>query len=71
VSLAATSGFRILALRRTKIKMNKTMETAETDRLWPIIETLNWEELTTKSHKQNTKCTRAGREWSRRVDVRG
>jgi hypothetical protein len=27
---------------QTKIKMDKTMERAETDRLWPIIETLNW-----------------------------
>jgi hypothetical protein len=26
----------------TKIEMDKTMERAETDRLWPIIETLNW-----------------------------
>jgi hypothetical protein len=42
VPLAATSGLRILALKQTKIKMNKTMERAETDRLWPIIETLNW-----------------------------
>jgi hypothetical protein len=42
VPLAATSGVRILALKQTKIKMNKTMERAETDRLWPIIETLNW-----------------------------
>jgi hypothetical protein len=42
VPLADTSGFRILALKQTKIKMNKTMERAETDRLWPIIETLNW-----------------------------
>jgi hypothetical protein len=27
---------------QTKIKMDKTMLRAETDRLWPIIETLNW-----------------------------
>ena len=27
---------------QTKIKMDQTMERAETDRLWPIIETLNW-----------------------------
>jgi hypothetical protein len=26
----------------TQIKMDKTMERAETDRLWPIIETLKW-----------------------------
>ena len=29
-------------ITETKIKMDKTMERAETDRLWPIIETLNW-----------------------------
>ena len=29
-------------IAETKIKMDKTMERAETDRLWPIIETLNW-----------------------------
>jgi len=27
---------------QTKIKMDQTMERAETDRLWQIIETLNW-----------------------------
>ncbi len=27
---------------QTKIQMDRTMERAETDRLWPIIETLNW-----------------------------
>jgi hypothetical protein len=27
---------------QTKIKMDKTMERSETDRLWPIIETLKW-----------------------------
>ena len=27
---------------QTKIQMDKTMERTETDRLWPIIETLNW-----------------------------
>jgi hypothetical protein len=27
-------------IAETKIKMDKTMERAETDRLWPIIETL-------------------------------
>ena len=26
----------------TKIKMDKTMQRSETDRLWPIIETLEW-----------------------------
>jgi hypothetical protein len=29
-------------IAETKIKMDRTMERAETDRLWPIIETLNW-----------------------------
>jgi hypothetical protein len=29
-------------IMQTKIKMDKTMLRAETDRLWPIIETLNW-----------------------------
>jgi hypothetical protein len=29
-------------IAETKIEMDKTMERAETDRLWPIIETLNW-----------------------------
>ena len=27
---------------QTKIQMDRTMERTETDRLWPIIETLNW-----------------------------
>jgi hypothetical protein len=29
-------------IAETKIKMDKTMLREETDRLWPIIETLNW-----------------------------
>jgi hypothetical protein len=29
-------------IAETKIKMDKTMLRAETDRLWPIIETLKW-----------------------------
>ena len=29
-------------IAETKIKMDKTMERVETDRLWPIIETLKW-----------------------------
>ena len=29
-------------IAETKIKMDRTMERSETDRLWPIIETLNW-----------------------------
>jgi hypothetical protein len=29
-------------IAETKIKMDKTIERAETDRLWPIIETLKW-----------------------------
>jgi hypothetical protein len=29
-------------IAETKIKMDKTMQRAETDRLWPIIETLKW-----------------------------
>ena len=29
-------------IAETKIEMDKTMLRAETDRLWPIIETLKW-----------------------------
>jgi hypothetical protein len=29
-------------IAETKIKMDKTIERTETDRLWPFIETLNW-----------------------------
>jgi hypothetical protein len=29
-------------IAETKIKMDKTMLRTETDRLWPIIETLKW-----------------------------
>jgi len=29
-------------IAETKIKMDRTMLRAETDRLWPIIETLKW-----------------------------
>jgi hypothetical protein len=29
-------------ITQTKIKMDQTMEKAEPDRLWPIIELLNW-----------------------------
>lgn len=29
-------------IAQTKLKMDYTMERAETDRLWPIIETLKW-----------------------------
>jgi hypothetical protein len=29
-------------IAETKIKMDKSMERAETDRIWPIIETLKW-----------------------------
>jgi len=29
-------------ITETKIKMDKSMERAETDRIWPIIETLKW-----------------------------
>ena len=29
-------------IAQTKIKMDKAMQRAETDRLWPIIETLKW-----------------------------
>ena len=29
-------------IAKTKIKMDKTMLRAETDLLWPIIETLKW-----------------------------
>lgn len=29
-------------IAETKIKMDRTMKRAETDRLWPIIETLKW-----------------------------
>jgi hypothetical protein len=29
-------------ITQTKIKMDQTMEKAEPDRLWPIIESLNW-----------------------------
>jgi hypothetical protein len=27
---------------QTKIQMDRTMERTETDRLWPIIETMKW-----------------------------
>jgi hypothetical protein len=29
-------------IAQTKVKMDQTMERVETDRLWSIIETLNW-----------------------------
>jgi hypothetical protein len=29
-------------IAETKIKMDKSMERAETDRIWPIIKTLKW-----------------------------
>ena len=29
-------------IAQTKIRMDKTIQRSETDRLWPIIETLNW-----------------------------
>ena len=29
-------------IAQTKIKIDKAMQRAETDRLWPIIETLRW-----------------------------
>ena len=29
-------------IAETKIKMDRTIQRAETDRLWPIIETLKW-----------------------------
>jgi hypothetical protein len=34
--------FWIVNFVETKIKMDKTMQRAETARLWPIIETLKW-----------------------------